>query len=67
MSEFTRTVCLRFELYGCTNRKQLVVDEGLETDPLVNGDTLTYISIHNDGDEDKTENLKWIIIGEFHE
>lgn len=64
VSEFTRTVCLRFELYGCLNQPNRFVDESLATDPLVNENSLTYISITNEK-EHENENLKWITLGNF--
>ncbi|KAI6191743.1 Coagulation factor 5 8 type and Tyrosine protein kinase domain containing protein, protein [Aphelenchoides bicaudatus] len=62
VSEFTRTVCLRFELYGCLNQPGRLVDESLATDPLVNENTLTYISISNDK-EHENESIKCIVLG----
>lgn len=58
VSEFTRTVCLRFELYGCSNRP--IINEGLET--LADGNILTYISIDNE-ERYENQNFKCIVIG----
>ncbi|KAI6173513.1 hypothetical protein M3Y98_01089400 [Aphelenchoides besseyi] len=52
---------VRFE--GAVASTNIVfTDNELETDPLVNGNTLTYIAISSEGESDG-ETIKWMVIG----